>query len=467
MPEIARALQTHQFPVAEHLAAAALQQSPRDPRLWTLQAIAYASLGRQAQALQSYHHALRLAPEYLPALQGAAQLEYATRNPAAENLLLRVLKLRPQDQVTHAMLGAIAFRKGDCPAAVEHFDQAQQVVGAQPEALTELSSCLVKLSRFDEAAVVFERLLEFNPQSSAARYNLALADWRAGHFPDAQRVLEPALEGDHPAEDDLTLGAQIAEAQGNTERALELLRRAILLEPRDKDAYLDFANLAYQHASIQVGLDIVNLGLKQLPDEAELYFARGVLLCQIGKVEQAFADFNKANQLDPKLSFVGVAQGIAQSQSHNSAAALAKLREQVKLHPDDAFASYLLAEALSEEGKPAGTPEYREEIEAAHRAVHLDPKRIEAHDLLASIYLQSGDTKDAIDESQAALAINPKDAQALYHLVLAVRKTDRKDELPGLLKRLMEARKEAETEAEQHRPHKLVESPATGSAGPA
>ena len=48
--------------------------------------------------------------------------------------------------------------------------------------------------------------------------------------------------------------------------------------------------------------------------------------------------------------------------------------------------------------------------------------------------------------------------------MLAVRKTPQKTELPELVKRLMEARRQAEAKTEKSRPHTLVE---VGPSGPA
>ncbi len=41
----------------------------------------------------------------------------------------------------------------------------------------------------------------------------------------------------------------------------------------------------------QVGIDILNAGLAQLPNEAELYVARGVLRSKMSNSEEAIEDF--------------------------------------------------------------------------------------------------------------------------------------------------------------------------------
>jgi hypothetical protein len=57
---------------------------------------------------------------------------------------------------------------------------------------------------------------------------------------------------------------------------------ALIADPGQLKYYMDFASLALRHSSWDVGLDIVILGLKQLPRAAPLYVARGILCIQMG-----------------------------------------------------------------------------------------------------------------------------------------------------------------------------------------
>lgn len=457
--EISAALRQQQFNQALELCAGALQAAPEDARIWTLQAIAQASLHRPAQAIESFHHALALRPEYYPALAGAAQLSFAERLPEAYPLVKRAAAMHPENQEAEAMLGALEFQKNDCQAAAAAFAQARDYTARQPQALAAYSTCLVKLSRFEEAVPVFEAMLRFAPGDPSLEYNLALAQADAGRREAAQTTLAPLVAADRPSEDVLTLAASIAEALQQTQQALDLLRRAILLYPHDENAYLDFVNLAYRHGSPAVGLDIVNVGIEQNPRAGQLVFARGVLQAELARTDAALADFDRAAALDPKLTIAGTAKGITESQTHDFPAALATLRKQVRAHPDDALASYLLAEALMQSGPAPGSPPYREEVRAAQRAAGLDPKQTQAHDLLATVYLAAGDAPRAVAECRASLQVDPHDQQALYHLILALRKSEQRAEIPALVQRLVEARRQAQEQTEKTRVHALTEAP--------
>ena len=458
---ISDALQSRNFTQALALSHDALARRPSDYRIWTLRGMAIGGTGDLPLALSAYQHALKLDPTYLPALEGAAQAEFQMGHDTAGALLLKVLARRPGDPVSHAMLGVLEYRRGNCSDAVTHFQNATGIIASQPEALAAYGSCLVTLKRDEDAAVIFAEALALDPAKSQARYNLALAQWNASHADDALATLRPALEGTPIDGDALTLAAEIFESKGDTARAIELLRNAILANPKDVDAYLQFAALSFDHASPQVGIDIVNSGLTQLPNEPRFYLVRGILLTQLGEFTRAAEDFDSASRIDPQLQFLGVAEGLVKSQQHKSVEALSEFRAAVRAHPNDAYAQYLLAESLQEQGKPEGSPEYKEEVDAATLAVKLDPRLVAAHDLLSSFYLEDGHTDLAIKESRDALALDANDQQAVYHLIVALRKSDQKDQIPALLKRLIELRSKTDDDQKAKKRYRLYETPSS------
>jgi tetratricopeptide (TPR) repeat protein len=428
--------------------------------------MALAGTGNVKHALSAYQRALKLAPNYLPALEGAAQSEFQMGHETARPLILRILAQRPEDPVSHAMLGVLDYKEKNCLDSVTHFQKAAAVIAAQPVALTEFGSCLASLNRVEDAVDVFKQALAIDPARREGRYNLALAQWNAHDTDGALATLQPLVERVQIDEDAAILDAEILESKGDTERTVKLLREAILANPKEVDAYLQFAALSFDHASPKVGIDILNAGLTQLPHESKLYLVRGVLLIQLGEFTRAADDFATASRIDPRLQFLGVAEGLVQSQEHKPAQALATFRATVKAHPDEAYAQYLLAEALMEEGKPEGSPEYKEEVGAATRAVQLDPRLVAAHDLLSAIFIENGQMELAVNHCRAALALDPSDQQALYHLIVALRKTDQKDQIPALLKRLLELRAETKTDQTAIKRYRLYESQAATNRVP-
>jgi tetratricopeptide (TPR) repeat protein len=122
----------------------------------------------------------------------------------------------------------------------------------------------------------------------------------------------------------------------------------------------------------------------------------------------------------------------------------------VREHPKDAYGYYLLAEALSwsppDTKQESSQESVAEAISVAQKSLELNPRLTQAYDLLASLYLQADQPENAVKVCRAALVLAPKDQQAVYSLILALRKTGAKEELKGLVQTLTELRKEEQAE---------------------
>jgi tetratricopeptide (TPR) repeat protein len=454
---ITSALRARQFNAAIQLLQPALQQSPKNAQLWTLQGIALSGGEHEKEALASFRTALKFSPEYLPALEGAAQLEYKAGSLAAVPLLQHVLRLRGSDPTSHAMLAVLFCKRGDCASAVQHFEKSGSLLDSQPSALQQYGACLVRLKQLDKAISVFARLVSMDSAESNARHYLATVQLMAERPKDAIETLAPLLQANDPNAKTLQLAAAAYEGSGDTPQAVRLLRQAIVSDPRNLDLYLDFANISMDHQSSEVGIAMINSGLAVQPDAAPLYVARGVLYVQLAQYDQAEADFDKADALDPRQALGSAALGLEAVQKNDPDRALATVRSKLAKRPNDAYLLYLQADILNQKGPEIGSPEFQSALRSLKKAVSLQPGLTPAHDLLAKLYLQAGQNREAIEQSRKALSIDPKDQAAVYHLIQGLRKTGGNAELPDLLKRLAQLRQEATKKEEQRNRYKLIE----------
>jgi tetratricopeptide (TPR) repeat protein len=462
---ITSALSAKDFEKAVQLSRAALKEFPNNAQLWALQGIAFAGKVDNKSALGAFQQALKISPDYIAALAGAAQIRYAEGDVKAIPLLHRLLQLRPGDPTGHAMLAVLEYREGNCEAAIPHFEKAGTLLDSQLDAERAYGACLVELKQTDKAIPVFQKLMTSHPDDPRARRSLAAVHLAAGQPQDALTTLQPLLEASNPDVSTMQLGAAAYEANKDTPHAVKILHEAIVRDPRNLALYVDFANIALTYQSFQTGIDMINAGLHLQPEVAELYLARGVLYVQLADYQKAEADFEKAEQLDPHQSISAAAQGmVAEEKNQNDPDhALAIVRSKLAKKPGDPFLWYLEAAILSQKAPPPGSPEFQQAIQSARKAVALQPSLSAAHDVLAKLYLQAGQTGPAIKECRLSLLDNPKDQTALYHLVLALRKTDDKTEIPDLLKRLAKARQDATTEEAERNRYKLVVEPGTQS----
>jgi tetratricopeptide (TPR) repeat protein len=457
---IASAIRTRDYDTAVRLSRAALQGSPHNAQLWTLEGIALASKGDNQAALAAFERALKIAPHTIAALAGAAQIEYQAGNAAAVPLLNRLVQLRPEEPTAHAMLAVMEYRRGNCASAAPHFAKAGELLDSQLDALHAYATCLVRLKRMDEAVATFKRALAIRPDDPREHLVLASIELMAHKPQDALRTLEPLLSGSGVNADTLQLASTAYEDTGDTPQAVNTLRQALLLAPRNVSLYLDFANICFAHESFQVGIDVLTEGLSLEPKADDLYVARGVLYVQLAQYDKAEADFAKAYELNPQQSLSTAAQGLAAVQANDLDHALESVEAKLARKPNDPLLLYLEADVLSQKGVDPATPEFALALRSAKKAVALEPTLAAARGVLAKLYMQTGQYREAIEQCRKALAIDPKDQTAVYRLIQALRKTGDRGEIPGLLERLAQLREQAAKEEKERYRYKLFEEDA-------
>ena len=436
-------LRQHRAAEALRDASSALAADPQDDRLWTLKGVAAEQTGQPALALSAFQSALRLKPNSVPALEGASETAFRIDSPQAPELTARLLTLQPGNLTEHAVAGMLAFRAGKWEEAAAHFEQAGPAMLPQQSALEAQAITLDHLGRQGEAEAVLKHVMEAWPADNDARYDLAVLETREKHPADALGTLAPLLAAHD--ERTLALAANAWEAQGKTPEAAAALHDAIEHHPGNPDNYLQFAALSFDHNSYAAGISMLSFGLKKIPNAASLYIARGALLMQVNRIDEAERDFATANRLDPSQSFGFEAQGLSAIQRHDLPAALAGIRASLRLSPGNAYLHYLAAEVLKEAGAAPGSGEASEAMAQAGEALALDSNLLAARNLLAELQFEARNYPEAARQSRLVLAQSPADCEAIYRLILVLRRSSNnaegsRDEIAQLVDRLKDAR---------------------------
>jgi tetratricopeptide (TPR) repeat protein len=446
---VMRALQQNDSAQAVAIAGRILITHPSDCQILTLRGIALSREGQMSDARKSFDQAIAFCPESLPALEGAAQIAYATHSPAASDLLHRILLQRPDDQTSHAMLGTLSFQRGDCPVAIDHFNHSLALVQKSIEAQRELGACLWAQGDHQKAEEAFRHLAE-QDHNEKNLLQLAFVQWKSKDFDAALSTLQPLLTSSDAGSKPFALAAQIAEEKGDTPHAVEWLRTAIVKDPADTANYLLFATISFNHASYQVGIDVVNAGIQRSPDAAKLYLARGVLQVQLSHYAPALADFQKAHALDPQLSFVQDAMGMIRSQQHDWAGSLEIFQQQAAEHPQDPLLQYLYAEALATGAGDGAGQNLTKAIAAVKKSLQIEPGYQPARDLLCTLLLKTNQYTEVIDQAGIALKQDPSDQSALYEEIQAQRRLGNKEAISSLVKRLQELKSQQQVAQAQY-----------------
>jgi tetratricopeptide (TPR) repeat protein len=424
---------------------AALQKSPGNFQLWTLEGIVLSIKDSNEDALAAFQKALSISPSYPAALKGAVQLLYQAQDKRAIPLLEKMLKADPKDQTAQEMLADFQAVEGDCQAAIGHFALSAGVIATHPHSLEAYGYCLVQTQQREKAISVFEQLASLVPQRTYMQYDLAVLLMEDKQTDAALKVLEPLLATEQQDPDLLSLASEAYESAGDTPKAVALLRQAIVLRPAEAGYYIAFASICLDHESYQVGIDMIDAGLHHVSNDAGLYISRGLLYAQLANYDHAEADFKTAEDLDSSQSLSIYASDLATLQRDladkgSSDQALQEVRAQLKLHPENPLLHCLLAKLLtSGGGDDTDATASQEAIGSALQAVKLKPDFVDARDILAGLYTRSGQYQQAIEQCRLALQYSPSDKIAIYHLIVALRHISnggQRVEIEMLVKRL-------------------------------
>lgn len=443
------------FVMAVQASEAWLKREPRDFQLWTLKGIALQGVAQPKESLAAFRRALTINPKFLPALQGAAQLEYQLRDPNCRRTLEAILPLRPEPNV-YAMLGVLAFEENDCPTALNHYASAG-VAAHDPIIRWQSATCHFQLQQWEPAAAQFQALLALK-DDDRIRFNLGLAQVNGKLFREAIGTLQPLARKTSPEADAISLIATAYEGNKQLTEAFEVLRRGIDLYPREERLFADLANFCLEHSAIDLGIEVLEAGMKNNPQSARIQTMLGVLLARADRMAQAETAFRQAEQFAPDTAFGRVALAVAMLQMGATDEAVKNLRVQLQRTPLDHQVNLMLAQALLQK---ASTPaELREAQTLLQKLIVRMPSSARAHSLLGKLYQRRNDNVKAARALETAIRLDPTDRNSTYQLMTVYRKQGRLKDAAALqdrVQRLLDEERDADVEATRFR---LVRAPA-------
>ncbi len=273
----------------------------------------------------------------------------------------------------------------------------------------------------------------------AAGYNQALMLLNAGDAAGASRVVNEMLApGQPPSMKRAELYSLLGQAYEKTDRvkeAYDALREATRLEPNTVEHYVDLAMICIDHQNFDLGIEIVDIGLKYRPDAPLLYLQRGVLFAMKGMIEQAANEFARASAVAPDDPVPYVAQAMTWMQTGQASKAVDVLRGRARMHANqkDAVIFYALGVALLRAGASPQDEGGTEATNAFATAVTLNPEFPQARAELGKLLVKRGQVDEAIPHLEKAVALDPDNAAPAYVLAQAYRKRGEMDRARELL----------------------------------
>ena len=302
--------------------------------------VIYARMGKFDEAIRALDEAVKLNPDYDEAYVGLALLYQMKGDlPRAIRNFEKVLEFDPVNAQVYHQLGYLYYRQKDYAAAERQYETLIGLDPADAFAYIEWANIYLSRKLADRAIAVLERARaagvehpgvylalgyahslkddaaaeltfynmaqELAPDEPRVHFYLGAYYEKLGQQETAVRELRKAIELDEDFADAYNyLGYMFAEEGKNLDEAVELIQKAVALDP-ENGAYIDSLGWAYfKQGRVDEALAELERAVVLEPDDAVVRDHLGDVYFEKGLRDKAAAAWRESLKLDPKQETV-------------------------------------------------------------------------------------------------------------------------------------------------------------------
>jgi len=196
---------------------------------------------------------------------------------------------------------------------------------------------------------------------------------RQGRLADAERIYWEVLRQQPNHFDVLNLLGVIALQTRRTERAVELIKKAIGLNAKIASTHRNLGNALWDLKRPEEALASYDRAIALKPDYAEAHYNRGVILQDLKRHEEALATYDKAIALKRDCAEAHNNRGNVLRNLKRPEEAMVSYNKAIAVKPDYAEAHYNRGVILQDLRRP------EEALASYHKAIALKPDYAEAY----------------------------------------------------------------------------------------
>lgn len=332
-----------------------------------------------------------------------------------------------------------------------YLERVESFHSLDPEIQSELhkAEALIGQGKLGVAIEVLSRLIGEHPKTALAFAMRAQANSNVRHDADAFADYSTAIELEPKNSEHYVGRGYFLLTHGNTTKAIVDFEQAIALRPQDPQAYNHRGTARIATGEVKRAIEDFNKAIELDPKFVSAYNNRSLAYTKADRRKEAMADLDRALEINPNVAATRNNRGILREQNHEYDKALADFSEAVRLDPTNASyynnrrQVYLRLKRYPEAQADAARVERLMQLVALNNAVfrdprspkpyidrgvflrdegefegaivnfthalELDPKQWLAYTERARAWIRRGEFKKAVDDCDAALAIEQRD----------------------------------------------------------
>ncbi len=353
--------------------------------------------------LSLFSHIVSLNPEARDAhLNLSEALIQADRFEESLKATRTAVEQRPDSPGAHSNLGLSLMGLDRFEEAEAAFGRALEIDPRDRNGLQNLGELRKKQGRYDEAVEQYLRALEIDPDFALGWAGLADAHLLAGRHEEAVEAARKALSIDPDSPNATALHslldrastatihsrAETLRAQQRHDEALALYREALELDSEFAPAVAGMGIAFFELERYEEAIESMERALvlaPELPEASSLHRVTGRALQELGRLEEAAAQFARTLELDPRDTEALDRLGFLRFNAGRYEEALEHYRALLDIDPTDATALSNLGVAL------LNLERYGEAARSLERSLELDPEQTIARAALDEALRRSQD----------------------------------------------------------------------------
>lgn len=390
--------------MARDLCLEYLQQDPDNiPVRLTLGGI-WRRLNDLEGAIREYLQVIRLDPDNIHALFHLGMVYNDTGDLlSARGLYEKVLSLNQDHVIAAFYLARIHLAMKNQREAEDWLSKTLALSPSFEPALLELASLYQKQQRIDNSIVVYRRYLEFYPEALRVRLRLAEIYLRDRRYGEAE----------------------------------EELKKAALIDDRDRELRFLSSLLNYERGDYQGAYNILKIYLRDFPDDQRARYLFATLAGNLQRHQEALEEYRRVSPDNEMYANARIQMALILERLGDLKQAVQLVAAAVERKKSPVLYGYLAS--LYEKAKNPALAE-----EALKKGIAEFPRNIDLYYSLGVFYDKGNRPEPALDQMRSILQLDPDNAEALNFIGYswADRGTNL-DEAEQMIKRALKLKPEA------------------------
>ena len=240
-----------------------------------------------------------------------------------------------------------------------------------------------------------------------------------------QQLDTTKAEDDSLSETDLERAISFHQA-GELDLASQIYHAIIAADSRNADAHHLLGVITNQLGDNKTAINLINRAIDLNPAQSSFYNNLGKILKEEGQLDQAIAACQQSVKIDPQNGDAYYNLGLALQDQGRLDQAIQAYQAAVEINPRDVIAYNNLGNILREQERP------EEAIQAYHLAIGIDEGYTEAYYNLGNLLRELGRLREAIQVYHNILLIDPDNVGTYFMLAKTKQHVDYDDKIQAM-----------------------------------